>query len=98
MFAAVDLNSGRVITAPSARSVSGTSIAADDFLTEGFSDGEWGLRYRKDSRLLILVGTINEDDKRTGAFYYVLTNNRLKLVHATLAKKRTCPAKVAGTN
>ena len=99
MFAVVDVNTGRVITAPSTQSVSGTSIAADNFLTEGFSDGEWwAFRYRKDSRLLILVGTINEDDERTGAFYYVLTNNRLKLVHATLAKKKACPGEVAGTN
>ena len=58
----------------------------DQFLPEGRSD-YWGYRYRSDSRLLVLIGGINEDEGRQGAHYFVLENDRLKEVHHTLVVK-----------
>jgi len=91
MFAVIDLESGGVIT-PSNHSVSGVRLAANDFLPDGFGDGAWGFRFRKDSRMLVLVGSLNEDEDQTGAFYYVLANGRLKLIHSTHAKGKNCPS------
>lgn len=88
-FAVVNLKSGRVITANDVESVSGVGLYADDFLPSTDSEG-WGFRHRKDSRLLVLVGTINEDEAREGAFYYVLTHDRLVMLHETIAARNTC--------
>ena len=52
------------------------------------SDG--GMRFKKDSRLLVLVGTVNEDESNQGAFYYVLKGHKLELIHKTIAARNTC--------
>jgi len=89
MFGVVDLTTGKLITAPGVESVVGNHLDADDFLKQGYHQF-WGARYRKDSALLVLVGMINEDETKEGAFYYVLRDGKLKLVHKTFVKKK-CP-------
>jgi len=88
-FAVVDLQSGRVITAKGVNNVSDVHFGANDFLP-GTDSEEWGFRLKKDSRLLVLVGTLNEDESKEGAFYYVLKDGRLQPIHKTLAKRNTC--------
>jgi hypothetical protein len=88
-FAVIDLNTGRAITVPGVDNVSGTHLGADDFLPRTDSNA-WGFRFKRNSRLLVLVGEMNEDDSKDGAFYYVLKNDRLVLVHKTIAARNTC--------
>lgn len=70
-FAAVNLNTGRVITVQGIHSVSGIDVngvfaEADDFLTG--TDSECGFfRFKRNSRLLVLVGAINENPLQKGA-------------------------------
>lgn len=88
MFAIVNLKTGRVIT-PSGFS----STSAVDFEVESWDvlphsqhdDGLFG--FRKDSRLLLVLGDLDEDESREGAFYLVLNNERLRLIHSTLVAK-----------
>jgi hypothetical protein len=54
-----------------------------EFLREAFHDS-WALRYKLNSNLLVLVGAVNEDDSKEGAFYYVFTKDAFKLIHKTL--------------
>ncbi len=85
MFAVVNLKTGRVITANGIESVSGVSLAADDFQPNTNSDS-LGFRYKKDSRLFVLVGVLNEDESRRGAFYFLLRGEQLVPIHVTIAK------------
>ena len=43
--------------------------------------------FRNDSRLLVILGDLDEDESREGAFYFVLDNERLRLIHSTPVKK-----------
>jgi hypothetical protein len=88
MFAVIDLMSGKVISETEIESVSGARLSADDFLADA-SSGYWGFRFKKDSRLLVLVGILNEDESQQGAFYFALNHDSLRLIHKTVVKK-TC--------
>jgi hypothetical protein len=88
-FAVVNLNTGRVITTDGIHNVSGVYFAADEFLPNTESEGG-GFRFRKDSRLLVLLGAMNEDDSREGVFYYALKDEKLQLLHKTLATRQAC--------
>jgi hypothetical protein len=88
-FAVVNLKTGSVITAQGVENVSHVDFAADDFLPKANS-GTVSFRFRKDSRLLVIVGAINEDDSTEGAYYYVLKGDKLILVHKTIAVRNTC--------
>lgn len=88
-FAIVNRKTGRVIFPEQIKNVSGVHLQADDFLAEA-NTGYWGLRFRRDSRLLVLVGAVNEDERREGALYYVIENDRLKPVFSTAIEKRAC--------
>jgi hypothetical protein len=86
MFAVVNLKTGKVITASEFTTVTGEHLNADDFLPQTESDG-WALRHRRDSALLVVVGAPDEDESRTGAFYYVVQGERLRLIHTTHVSK-----------
>jgi hypothetical protein len=88
-FAIVNRKSGQVIFPDGIDSVSGGHLDADDFLPNA-KTRFWGLRYRLDSRMLMLVGTINEDEKQEGAFYYVLENDHLRPIFSMRIEKRRC--------
>lgn len=86
MFAVVNLKTGKVITARELATVLGTHLAADDFLPGTASDG-WGFRYKKDSNLLVVIDDPDEDESKSGAYYFVLQNDRLRLIHTTHVRK-----------
>ena len=86
MFAVIDLKTGTVITAREFKSVSGVHLAADDFLPGTASDG-WGVRYKKDSSLLVVLGAPDENESRAGAYYFLIQGERLRLVHKTRVKR-----------
>jgi hypothetical protein len=88
-FAVVNLKTGSVITAQGVDNVSDVDFAADDFLPRANS-GTVSFRFRKDSRLLVIVGAINEDDSKEGAYYYVLKGEKLRLIHKTIAARNKC--------
>lgn len=88
MFAVVNLNSGRVITPEGFSVTSAVYFGVDDqklFPDSQSEDGLFG--FRKDSRLLVVLGDLDEDESREGAFYFVLDAERLRLVHSTLVRK-----------
>jgi hypothetical protein len=91
MVAVVNLRSGRVITPEAFDRVSGVFFYADDFLPQKDSDG-WGFRYKLDSRLLVAVGDLDEDESREGAFYFVLDREKLRSVYSTDVKKNCANA------
>jgi hypothetical protein len=86
MFAVVNLKTGAVITARELATVLGTHLAADDFLPNTGSDS-WGFRFKKDSNLLVVIGDPDEDESRSGAYFFVLQSDRLRLVHTTRVHK-----------
>jgi hypothetical protein len=86
MFAVVDLETGRVITANEITTVIQTYLAADDFLPGTASEGG-SFRYKKDSSLLVVLGAPDENESRSGAYYFVLHGQRLRLIHTTRVNK-----------
>src|SRR5690349_17331640 len=90
MFAVVNLESGRVVTPKSFTTVSGDHLVADDCLCTagGLS---WGLRFARDSTLLVVVGELDEDEDQTGAFDFTRRADQLVPVFKT-PEKKNCPA------
>ena len=87
MFAVVNLKTGRVITPEGFYAASTEHFDVDDpkILRESQSGDVLG--FRKDSRLLVVLGDLDEDEAREGAFYFVLDAERLHLIHSTLVEK-----------
>ncbi len=92
MFAAINLRTGSVITAKEFGYVLGTNLATDDFLPGTLSEG-WGFRFERDSSLLVVLGAPDENESKTGAYYFVLQGEKLRLIHATIPKKNCENAK-----
>lgn len=86
MFAVVNLKTGKVISASEFATVSGVNLAADDFLA-GAGNDAWALRYKNNSTLLVVVGAPNEDESKTGAIYFVIQDEKLRLIHTTRVHK-----------
>jgi hypothetical protein len=89
MFAVVNLSAGRVITPEGFSYTSGFHFAEVDN-QKLFPDSQmdyWLLNFTKDSRLLVVLGDLDEDEGREGAFYRVLDGERLRLIHSTPVKK-----------
>jgi hypothetical protein len=86
MFAVVNLDTGRVITPDGFSSTSLVFFDVDDFLPRTQSD-YFGFRFRKNSKLLVVIGALDEDEAREGAFYFVMANEHLRLIHSTIVKK-----------
>jgi hypothetical protein len=95
MFAVVNLRSGRVITPQDFDRVSGVFFYADDFLPQTDGDG-WGFRYKLDSKLLVVIGDLAEDESREGAFYFVLEGEKLRPAYSTRVHKDCESAKPRG--
>ena len=66
-FAVVNLTNGRVITLSGLDGVSGANFDADGFLPHTESQS-LDFRFKKDSRLLVLVGAPNDDESNEGGF------------------------------
>ena len=93
-FAVVNLRTGRVITLNGVYSVAYVDFNTDDFLPQTDSEG-YGFRFKKDSNLLVLVGTLIPDHLKKGGFeqgasYYAMRNDELQFVHRTPVTHRTC--------
>jgi hypothetical protein len=69
-FAIIDARTGQVYFISSLLNVGGFGYSNEDLI-----------QFRKDSRLLIVVGTPN-DEGYVGRYYYVWNNNWLKLIRA----------------
>lgn len=87
-FAVVNAMTGEVMVADGIDNVGGAFLDADDFMP-GTASQYWALRYRADSRLLVVLGSLNDSDNE-GAFYYVVKGNRLVLVYSVRAAKQHC--------
>lgn len=89
MFAVVNLKTGRVIapegfyatTAPLLFDVDGQKVFPESQSEEAL------FGFRKDSRLLVVLGDLDDGKDREGAFYFVLDGERLRLIHSTVVKK-----------
>jgi hypothetical protein len=88
MFAVVNLNTGRVIAPEGFYATSTVYFEAEDKkFFRGSQSGDEVFGFRKDSRLLGILGDLDEDESREGAFYFVLDHERLRLIHSTPMKK-----------
>ena len=87
-LAVVDAGTGSVHFPREFRAVLGNHLDTDDFEPTG--NGSWGLRYRVDSELLILLGAVDEDEKREGVTYFVFSNGSFRRVYSVYVKKRQC--------
>lgn len=88
MFAIVNLDTGKVITPQGFSHTSGVYFGDDiQQAVPGSQSRFWLLAFRKDSRLLVVFGDLDEDEKREGAFYFVLDHGRLRPVHSTPVAK-----------
>jgi hypothetical protein len=87
-FAVVNLKTGQVITPEHfyATSTVYFGVEARTVFPDSQS-GDEAFGFRKDSRLLVILGDLDEDESREGAFYFVLGGERLRLIHSTLVKK-----------
>lgn len=88
MFAVINLKTGRVITPDGFSRTSGVYFGVESWDVLPQSQRDAGLfGFRKDSRLLVVLGDLDEDESREGAFYLVLNNERLRIIHSTLITK-----------
>ena len=69
MFAVVNLNTGGVIEPDGFRSINTVYFADEEFVSNPKRD-YWGFDFRRDSRLLVVIGGLDEDEEREGAFYF----------------------------
>jgi hypothetical protein len=88
MFAVINLNTGRVITPEQFSHTIGLWFGVDNQSLFPESPADYNLlAFTKDSRLLVVLGDLDEDESREGAFYFVLDHERLRLIHSTPVKK-----------
>jgi len=93
-FAVVNLKTGRVITLKGIDGVAYVDFNTDNFLPQTDSEG-YGFRFKKDSNLLVLIGTLvplhsSKGKIEEGASYYVLKDEELQFIHRTPVTHRTC--------
>jgi hypothetical protein len=87
-FAIVDAKTGKVFFPPGIPYIDGHSVA----LGPGEAMPEFiTIRYRLDSRLLVLLGAPGEDESRAGITYLEWTGASLKQLCFIASHKRLCP-------
>jgi hypothetical protein len=83
-LAVIDARNGKVFHPQGVTSNVAVNVHPDLLEPAGSFMGAWhgegALRYRADSRLLVLIGAPNEDNKRRGISFYQWTDTQLKLV------------------
>lgn len=79
-LAIMDANTGKVYFPQELRSVEALLVDTGKFDVRQ-------LNYRRDSRLLLVVGSPNEQRKRAGVSYYIWRSNQMKLVRFEAAAK-----------
>jgi hypothetical protein len=88
-FAVVDRTSGRVVFPQAYRSIFGGHVGDDAPAALG---GLNSLRFRRDSRLLVVPGAPLEDERREGAAYLEWIGGGFRLVRWIPAKALCLPA------
>ena len=73
-FAIIDARNGAVYFPASIPALNGGYVGGDSGPSQRF----WGMRYYKSSRLLALIGTIGDDNAKTGVWYFEWTGTALK--------------------
>ena len=86
MFAVVNLSTGHVIAPDGFSNISHVYFSDDSFFSNPKRD-YWGFDFRRDSRLLVVIGGLDEDEEREGAFYFTLDHEQLRLIHSKIVKK-----------
>lgn len=76
-FAIIDATTGKVYFPPNIASVSTVHVSEAATEPEPIFNG---LRYRANSRLLIVLGALNDNQSREGIAYYEWTGNALKRI------------------
>ncbi|MFZ2266825.1 MAG: hypothetical protein WAV95_04525 [Azonexus sp.] len=77
-LAVVDAVSGKVHHPANLLAIDNNNVNYEDFLNAA---GDWDLlRFRPDSRLIVVIGGINEEPARRGISYFVWENDRLKRI------------------
>jgi hypothetical protein len=87
MFAVVNLNTGRVIQADGFSNISTVYFDDDQKFFSNPKRDYWGFDFRNNSKLLVVVGGLDEDEEREGAYYFVLGQEQLRLIHSKVVKK-----------
>lgn len=88
MFAIVNLKTGRIITPERFHATSTVYFGAEG--QKVFPDSQSGddvFGFRKDSSLIVILGDLDEDESREGAFYFVLDGEHLRPIYSTVVKK-----------
>jgi hypothetical protein len=87
-FAIVDLETGRLIELEDFYATSTVYFGLDDkAVFPDSQSGDLAFGFRADSKLLVILGDLNEDQSHEGAFYFVLEAEKLRLIHSTVVKK-----------
>jgi hypothetical protein len=84
-WAIVDAKSGRITFFDDLRAISGAHLGPEK---SGLPE-YWGLRFRRDSKLLIIVGAPKEDEGREGIAYYEWNENSLDRLDF-ISRERLC--------
>lgn len=79
----IDTTTGRVLPAPGLGSIEFSAVS-DSALDAGPVEGP--VKYRADSRLLMLLGAPEEDSSRLGIHYYAVEGGRLRLLRHVAAR------------
>jgi hypothetical protein len=87
VLAVVNLATGKVLTPDEFESTSTAYFDVDSHSIPGSQSVYTAFGYRRDSRLLVVLGDLNERDRAEGAYYFILENERLRLIHATSVRK-----------
>ncbi len=77
-FAIVDARSGRVVFDDALRDIAGIHVSAKT--PDGVEPAYYSLRFRPDSRLLVLLGAPGEQEARDGIGFYEWTGAKLNLL------------------
>lgn len=86
-YPGVDANNGKVFFPPNIESVS--TVRVD--LTSSEPEPTFvGLRFRDDSRMLVVIGAQNDDTAKEGIGYYEWTGNELKRIEWFESDKTYC--------
>jgi hypothetical protein len=94
-FAVVDARNGAVFFPRAFQSVSGLHVNSEGFEPDAARDGYWGLRYRLDSRLLIVLGALDERSDQEGATYFSFEDGAFRQIATTYLKKHRCDGDIA---
>jgi hypothetical protein len=87
MFAVVNLNTGQVTVADGFSSINTVYFDVDQEFFSNPKRDYGDFDFRRNSKLLVVIGGLDEDQEREGAFYFVLDGGRLRMIHSKIVHK-----------